>query len=43
MSAFSNVGKATTLKSVKDQLHKVNVELDIQLGDSCPFKDVDVE
>ena len=43
VSAFSSIGKATTLKSVKEKLHEVKVELDIELGDSCPDVDIDVE
>jgi len=43
LSAFSSVGKATTLKSVKEKLHEVKIELDIELGDSCPDVSVDVE
>jgi outer membrane protein OmpA-like peptidoglycan-associated protein len=42
-SEFSSVGTATTLKSVADKLHEVKIELDKQLGNSCPDVSIDVE
>jgi len=42
-SDFSSVGAATTLMSVADKLHEVKIELDKQLGNSCPDVSLDVE
>jgi outer membrane protein OmpA-like peptidoglycan-associated protein len=42
MSEFSSIGKATTCKTTSQKLQEVKVELDAQLGNTCPDVSIDV-
>jgi len=42
-SEWTDLGRTTTQMSVKEKLHEVMIEMDAELGDSCPDIDVDVE
>jgi len=42
-SGWTDVGRATTMKSVADKLHEVKIELDEELGDTCRDVEIDVE